>query len=102
VPKVLAAARAVASDPVALGTLIGTAARYGIVGAAGFGSYFATRYIIEHFPTKQRRLDAAADAYRRSRVDLAAELGRPLKPDELAELAKHYKQVVQDIKNAFI
>lgn len=102
VPKILAAARAVASDPVALGTLIGTVARYSVVTAAGFGSYFATRYIIDHFPTKQRRLDAAADAYRQSRRDLASELGRELTAAELAELSKHYKSIVQDINNAFI
>lgn len=96
IPALLKAARNVA---VGLGTfaldygILGT----GIVAAAGFGSYFATRWIIDHYPTKQRRLDAAADAYRKSRRDLAAALGRELTAAELAQLSAHYKDVVREI-----
>lgn len=95
-PKLLGVAR---KGAVALGTF---ALDYGILGvgivaAAGLSSYFATKYILEHYPTKQRRLNAAADAYRKSRRDLAATLGRALTAAELKQLADHYKSVVAAI-----
>jgi len=71
-----------------------------LVAAAGLASYFTTRYIIDHYPTKQRRLNAAADAYRRSRLDLAAELGRALTASELKALADHFKAVKRDIESS--
>lgn len=67
--------------------------------AAGLGSYFGTRYILDHFPTKSRRLLAASQAYRQSRLDLARELGRELLPAELKALSDHYKAVTADINS---
>jgi hypothetical protein len=96
IPKALRAATKI--PPQAIGTAIGLLARYSVAGMAGLGSYFATKWILENFPTKQRRLDAAADAYRKARRDLASELGRDLTKDELAALALNYKQVVADIQ----
>lgn len=96
IPKALRAATKV--SPQAIGTAIGLLARWSVVGAAGVGSYFATRWLIDNFPTKQRRLDAAADAYRQARRELAAQQGRELNAAELAALALHYKQVVADIQ----
>lgn len=98
VPTILKAARNVATG---LGTI---ALDYGIAGAglvaaAGFGSYFATKWIMENYPTRQRRLDAAADAYRKSRRDLAATLGRALTPGELAQLSARYKEIVRKINS---
>lgn len=81
-------------------TLAGGAAIVSVLAAAGIGSYFATRFIIDHYPTRARRLDAAADAYRKSRNDLAAKLGRPLTAAELKALADHYKAVVADINRS--
>jgi hypothetical protein len=96
IPKALRAATKV--SPQAIGTAVGLLARWSVVGAAGVGSYFATRWLIDNFPTKQRRLDAAADAYRQARREMAAQLGRSLNEAELAALALHYKQVVADIQ----
>lgn len=82
------------------GAALSGAASAGVVGllaAAGIGSYFATRWIIDNYPTKARRLEAAAIAYRRSRNDLAASLGRELNAAEHKALADHYKSVVASI-----
>lgn len=87
---------------IAEGSTVGlaSAGTLGLVAAAGLGSYFATKWLIENFPTKQRRLNAAADAYYKSRKDLAASLGRALNQAELKALADHYKEVVRSI-NAY-
>lgn len=105
VPSAIRAATKAQVSTGALARTLGTAAvTLGPTGltalaAAGVGSYFATRYIIDHFPTKARRLDAAADAYRRARRDMAASLGRALTAAEQQALAAHYKSVVADIKD---
>lgn len=101
VPKIAKALAKVAL-PVGAGiwegsTVALTGGTLGLLAAAGLGSYFGTRYIIEHFPTKARRLEAAATAYRTSRRDLAARLGRELTQGEQKELAAHYKDVVRGI-----
>jgi hypothetical protein len=70
-----------------------------ILAAAGLGSYFTTKYIMERF-SKGGRLDAALQAYLRSRRELAAKLGRPLTTAELQALNAHYQQVVREIKAA--
>lgn len=81
---------------------LGSAKTLGLLGLAGFGSYFATRWIIDNFPTRQRRLNAAADAYRQSRRELAGRLGRELTAAEQRELAAHYKSVVAEINRSLI
>lgn len=78
---------------------VSTAALGGLL-LAGAASYFGTRYIIEHYPTKARRLDAAADGYRRARLDLARTLGRDLNTEELKKLSQEYKATVAAI-NAY-
>lgn len=105
VPSAIRAATKAQVSTGALARTLGTAAvtlgptGLAALAAAGVGSYFATRYIIDHFPTKARRLDAAADAYRRARRDMAASLGRALTAAEQQALAAHYKSVVADIKD---
>lgn len=84
---------------IAEGATVGGLGVVSFLAAAGLASYFGTRYIIDHFPTKQRRLDAAADAYRKARRDLAASLGRELNAAELKSLSDHYKQVQRDINS---
>jgi hypothetical protein len=83
--------------PTMIGTAIGLAARWSLLGAVGYASYFTTRWIIDNYPTKQRRLDAAADAYRQSRNELSSQLGRSLNKEELQALALRYKQIVAAI-----
>lgn len=82
------------------GVTLGAPGVVALLAAAGLGSYFGTRWIIDHFPTRQRRLNAAADAYRQSRRTLAASLGRELTAAEQKELAAHYKQVVREINES--
>jgi hypothetical protein len=105
VPKIAKALAKVAM-PVGAGiwqgstVALGSAGVLGLLAAAGLGSYFGTRYIIENFPTRARRLEAAATAYRTSRRDLAAKLGRELTAGEQKELAAHYKDVVRGINDS--
>jgi len=103
IPKIIKAAAGTVAATGSLEGVLGTgavtlgASGLATLAAAGIGSYFATRYLIDNFPTKQRRLNAAADAYRKSRTTLAATLGRSLNSSELAALAAHYKSVVAEI-----
>jgi hypothetical protein len=64
--------------------------------AAGAGSYFATRYIMERF-SPGGRLDAALKAYLRGTREAEAQAGRPLTPEERKVLFTHYKTIVDDI-----
>lgn len=103
IPKAIRAAtgaRMAVGAGIAEGATVGGLGVVAFLAAAGLASYFGTRYIIDNFPTKARRLAAASDAYRKSRVDLATSLGRNLNAAELKSLSDHYKQVVKDI-NAY-
>lgn len=77
---------------------VSTAALGGLL-LAGAASYYGTRYVLEHFPTKARRLDAAADGYRRARGDLARALGRELTAEEQGKLSREYKATVAAINS---
>jgi hypothetical protein len=100
--KSLGAARQVGAG-IWAGSTVGGAGVVALLAAAGLGSYFGTRYIIDNFPTKDRRLAAASDAYKQAKRNaaIAAGLGRDgaaeLPPEVLQTLAAHYKQVVKDI-----
>jgi len=103
VPKLLKAAAATVATTGSLEGALGTgavtlgASGLATLAAAGLASYFGTTWLINNFPTKQRRLNAASDAYRKSRADLANHLGRPLTSEELGILSKHYKEVTAAI-----
>lgn len=105
VPKILKAAMQAQISTGRLAGALGTGAvtigtsGLAILAAAGLGSYFTTKYIMERF-SKGGRLDAALQAYLRSRRELAAKLGRPLTTPELQALNAHYQQVVREIKAA--
>jgi hypothetical protein len=105
IPKVLRAATSAQISTGRLAGALGTGAvtigtsGLAILAAAGLGSYFTTKYIMERF-SKGGRLDAALQAYLRSRRELAAKLGRPLTTAELQALNAHYQQVVREIKAA--
>jgi hypothetical protein len=106
VPRIAKALKNVALPVARTGLGAGTTVALGAPGtlallaAAGIGSYFGTRWIIDNFPTRQRRLNAAADAYRQSRRELAQRLGRELTAGEQQELAAHYKSVVAGINKS--
>lgn len=101
--KAATAARFTVGAGIAQGATVGGAGVVALLAAAGLGSYFGTRYIIENFPTKARRLAAAADAVKQARrgAAIAAGLGRDgaaqLPPAVLKALADHYRAVVADI-----
>lgn len=114
VPKILRAApRAIAKLGAARavglgiweGATVGGAGVVALLAAAGLGSYFGTKYILENFPTKERRLAAAAEAYKQAKRNaaIAAGLGRDgaanLPPEVLATLAAHFKQVNAKIRS---
>jgi hypothetical protein len=68
-----------------------------VLAAAGLGSYFTTKWLLEKY-SKGSRQDAALKAYLKSRREMAAALGRPLTTAELQALNAHYQQVVREIK----
>jgi hypothetical protein len=105
VPKLLKAATAAQVSSGSLAGWLGTesmvmgSSGLAILAAAGLTSYFTTKWIMEHF-SEGHRLDAALQAYLKSRRELAAKLGRPLTVPELQALNAHYQQVVREIKGA--
>lgn len=105
IPKILKSATAAQVGAGRLAGWLGTesmvlgSSGLAILAAAGLTSYFTTKWIMEHF-SEGHRLDAALQAYLKSRRELAAKLGRPLTVPELQALNAHYQQVVREIKGA--
>lgn len=103
IPKVIRAATKAQVNTGALSSILGTGVvTLGTSGAAaliaaGLGSYFTTRYIMERF-SQGGRLDAALKALLKARREMSAKLGRELTREELQALNAHYQQVVRDIK----
>lgn len=103
IPKVIRAATKAQVSTGALSSVLGTgvvtlgASGAAALIAAGLGSYFTTRYIMERF-SEGGRLDAALKALLKARREMSAKLGRELTRDELQALNAHYQQVVRDIK----
>jgi hypothetical protein len=101
------AIKAITSTPVQTGVLsrfVGGATALPLSGfgvsvlaAAGLGSYFTTKWLLEKY-SKGARQDAALKAYLKSRREMAAALGRPLTTAELQALNAHYQQVVRELK----
>jgi hypothetical protein len=80
-------------------TAIGGAAA--LVTIAGLASYFGTTYILKKIKGRRDRLqamrDAAADAYRASRLAAIEQLGRPLTATEHKALAAKFKAAMATI-----
>lgn len=85
---------------------LGTASIVGILAAAGLGSYFTTRYILNSSTRRDEALAKASDAYRQAKQQAAqaAGYGRDeayrLPSQVLKALSEQYKAVTSEIKQA--
>lgn len=95
----IAAGGAQVAAEAGVSTLVGTGSILGVLAAAGLGSYFTTKWILDRSSRRDEALAMASDAYRKARADMAAALGRALNAAELKALADHYKAVTADIRS---
>lgn len=85
--------------------LAGTASIVGILAAAGLGSYFTTRWILNRTNRRNEALALASDSYRQAKQNaaLAAGLGKDqaylLPPAVLKALSEQYKAVTAEIRS---
>lgn len=97
--RALTAQRAVGAG-IWAGSTVGGAGIPALLAAVGLASYFTTKWIINNFPTKERRIEAAWKLYIEATQKMRQKLGRELTLDERREMAQRWKAIQADIKQS--
>ena len=79
---------------------LGAPGTLGLIAAVGLGSYALTRYLIDNFPTKERRLFNLSVATGKYRAEKARQLGRALTKAEQDEISATYKAARANIERS--